>query len=546
MKKFYLFLMLAFAITGFSQNGISYQALIINPNEQQIPGVNESGAPLSNKLICLRFSIIDQNMQSEYIETHKITTDAFGIVNLVIGSGQQIGGYASSFSNIVWDGSTKNLKVDLDVNAICTYFIEISNKPFTTIPFAYYAANSNVQNATTTNLGIVQLAGDLSGTATAPTVPGLATKEPTITAGTVSQYWRGDKTWQTLNKSAVGLANVDNTSDLNKPISTATQTALNAKEDLANKSTSIATDAASTTKYPSVKVIKDYVDAQVSAATIPDATTTIKGKLKLAGDLSGTADIPTVPGLATKENISNKSTSSTLGTSDILYPTQNAVKTYVDSQVFASTPDATTTIKGKLKLAGDLSGTAEAPTVPGLTTKEPTITAGTVSQYWRGDKTWQTLDKAVVGLNNVDNTSDLNKPISTATQTALNTKEDLVNKTTSIATDANSNIKYPTVKALVDYVTYSDVKVLNANYVAAETDYAFVCDASASSFSVTLPSAYPGNKGKVFVISKIDDTNNSISLIPSFKLTNASFVSSFNYANTIRVQSDGVNWIIIK
>ena len=41
-------------------------------------------------------------------------------------------------------------------------------------------------------------------------------KEPAITAGTTSQYWRGDKTWQTLDKSAVGLGNVDNTSDATK------------------------------------------------------------------------------------------------------------------------------------------------------------------------------------------------------------------------------------------------------------------------------------------------------------------------------------------
>ena len=48
-----------------------------------------------------------------------------------------------------------------------------------------------------------------------------------------------------------------------------------------------------------------------------------------------------------------------------------------------------------------------------LNGKEPTITAGTTAQYYRGDKTFQTLDKAAVGLN---------KPISTATQTALNGK----------------------------------------------------------------------------------------------------------------------------
>jgi hypothetical protein len=58
-----------------------------------------------------------------------------------------------------------------------------------------------------------------------------------------------------------------------------------------------------------------------------------------------------------------------------------------------------------------------------LNGKEATITAGTTGQYYRGDKSFQTLDKAAVGLSNVDNTSDANKPISTATQTALDGKQ---------------------------------------------------------------------------------------------------------------------------
>lgn len=31
----------------------------------------------------------------------------------------------------------------------------------------------------------------------------LASKEPVILAGTLTQYWRGDKSWQTLNTAAV-------------------------------------------------------------------------------------------------------------------------------------------------------------------------------------------------------------------------------------------------------------------------------------------------------------------------------------------------------
>lgn len=42
------------------------------------------------------------------------------------------------------------------------------------------------------------------------------------------------------------------------------------------------------------------------------------------------------------------------------------------------------------------------------------------SSLWKNE----TIDKAFVGLGNVDNTSDANKPISTATQTALNSKQD--------------------------------------------------------------------------------------------------------------------------
>ena len=38
-----------------------------------------------------------------------------------------------------------------------------------------------------------------------------STFESAITAGTSAQYWRGDKSWQTLNSTAVGLGNVENT-----------------------------------------------------------------------------------------------------------------------------------------------------------------------------------------------------------------------------------------------------------------------------------------------------------------------------------------------
>ena len=74
----------------------------------------------------------------------------------------------------------------------------------------------------------------------------------------------------------------------------------------------------------------------------------------------------------------------------------NAVQAKLNTQI----PDATNSTKGGIQLAGDLGGTATHPTVS------------------------KTYTKSDVGLSNVDNTSDLNKPISTATQAVLDDKAD--------------------------------------------------------------------------------------------------------------------------
>ena len=83
---------------------------------------------------------------------------------------------------------------------------------------------------------------------------------------------------------------------------------------------------------------------------------------------------------------------------------------------------ANTTVPAWGSITGTLSNQTDLQSA--LDTKEPLIADGTTSDYWRGDKSWQVLDKTAVGLSNVDNTSDANKPISTATQTALDLKAD--------------------------------------------------------------------------------------------------------------------------
>ncbi len=98
----------------------------------------------------------------------------------------------------------------IDLEADTVDWSEVENKPSTFAPAAHTHTLS-----------------DTTGLEAA-----LAGKEPTLAAGTTAQYYRGDKTWQTLGKASVGLGNVDNTSDANKPISTAAATALAGKADL--------------------------------------------------------------------------------------------------------------------------------------------------------------------------------------------------------------------------------------------------------------------------------------------------------------------------
>lgn len=58
-----------------------------------------------------------------------------------------------------------------------------------------------------------------------------------------------------------------------------------------------------------------------------------------------------------------------------------------------------------------------------------------------------------VGLSNVDNTSDLSKPISTSTQSALDLKENSSNKVITVIGNETSNILFGSIKSIVDWVT---------------------------------------------------------------------------------------------
>lgn len=224
--------------------------------------------------------------------------------------------------------------------------------------------SGTVPDASSSTKGIVQLTGDLGGTATSPTVPGLAAKAdasalanyvPTTQKGTangVATLDSGGKVpssqlpasvgavtsvnTQTgdvvLAKADIGLGNVDNTSDANKPISSATQTALDGKastshthtlDSLSDVSASGATDGQSLV-FNSGTWGPGTVG---TGGSVVDATSSVKGVLQLTGDFGGTAASPTVAGIQ--------------GTAvDATAPTNGQVLTYTGSQAAWTTPAA--------------------------------------------------------------------------------------------------------------------------------------------------------------------------------------------------------------
>ena len=114
MKLFFSFLLLVFVIfQGFSQTlGISYQAVIIDPEKPQSTTGDTQGGVLVNQVVTIQFTVLNENDEEEYQEVHITRTDGYGMINLVLGQGssseQQV------FKEINWNGRIKKLKVEIN------------------------------------------------------------------------------------------------------------------------------------------------------------------------------------------------------------------------------------------------------------------------------------------------------------------------------------------------------------------------------------------------------------------------------------------------
>ena len=290
--------------------------------------------PAKDRKIFVQSSIIQNTVSGVkvLIEEHETNTDASGVFSISVGNGKRIGGTVTSLGLIDWGQGPYylNLKIAISPMAPVTSWdytkdlIDLGTSPFGSVPYALYAGNVfgldkklNISDSTK-YVTPTQLAAKtfdqtplLNSIATklntsdstkyvTPTQLAAKTFDQTPLLNSIATKLNISDSTKYVTPTQLAAKTFDSTAIYNqlalKANDASVTTALGLKENSANKSTDLTVDGSSNTKYPSVKSVKDYVDLQVasSIATIVDASPTVKGKIQLSGDLTGTAALPTI------------------------------------------------------------------------------------------------------------------------------------------------------------------------------------------------------------------------------------------------------------
>ena len=191
---------------------MSFSAFAQAPNLLNYQGVarNSVGNPLPNQTMKLRLTIHDLLPSGAvvYSEIRQITTNLGGLFSMQIGSA---GASSSSgtLGGVNWIVGNKFLQVELDPASNNNY-IDIGTVQLVSVPYAFGAGSAATVKTNANLTGVVTSVGNATS----------------IANGAITSDMIG-----TLNKSKVGLDLVNNTTDAAKPISTATQAALDTKVD---------------------------------------------------------------------------------------------------------------------------------------------------------------------------------------------------------------------------------------------------------------------------------------------------------------------------
>ncbi len=114
-----------------TQSGINYQAV----------ARDSAGAQMPDSAISIRVSIISDSVAGtlQWQETHAVTTNQFGLFDIVVGQGTSTGmGAKASFTDITWWTAAHFLKIEMDPAGGSAYII-MGTDPIYTVPYAIFA-----------------------------------------------------------------------------------------------------------------------------------------------------------------------------------------------------------------------------------------------------------------------------------------------------------------------------------------------------------------------------------------------------------------------
>jgi hypothetical protein len=168
-----LFMVIVLKLSGQS-HGITYQAVIIDSDAQEIPGVDITGNYLPNHALTIRFTIQGENGMIEYQEVQSTKTDRFGMINLTIGLGTSTSSSPGAFNEVDWNGTPKDLMVEICLSESGTEFTELSFQSLFFVPYAFH------RNITATGSMIIE------GPSTLNSSLEVANGSPTYLSGTLA------------------------------------------------------------------------------------------------------------------------------------------------------------------------------------------------------------------------------------------------------------------------------------------------------------------------------------------------------------------------
>ena len=310
MKKIYLTLLSCFiAVVSMAQTlGFSYQAVILNPDVQSLPGNDVEQGLLSESDIAIRFTI-ENEFGTEYQETHTTKTDAYGMVSLMVGQGMATIG---NFTEVAWLGAEKYLKVEIDFTASGGSYESLDRQALTYLPQpmsnetmaiinqikADITNNNALQNEVIRATAAEQVISDALDAeivrATAAEAVNTADIATNTTTGVTNATAIGVNTSDIATNTATGVTNATDISANTSSIATNTATGVSNTSAISNETTrAIAAEAANATNISANTSGISTNSTDISTANANIGTNASGISTNASGIATNTSDIST-------------------------------------------------------------------------------------------------------------------------------------------------------------------------------------------------------------------------------------------------------------